>query len=293
MSQNRTYLANGLARMKMNGQDWVLGAKAAAIAAQEIVASLCNHVQEGVYPEEIERLAKRMLLKAKAKPLFPKYDFPYTVSISRHKVIAHGYPVGDPFEPGEVVRLDLGLELRGACADLATTVLIEGGPEATELFFADAWSVAQKAAQAAAKEAWAGNTAGAVWEALRKTVNGFGYAVLENLVGHGIGKTMHEGPLIAADSTSKLQEGQFLCIEPFVLLCDPPCASARAEHSFQGLIVPNMALGVHYEIMVLVGPTAGEIIGDPARRCPMSISHGDACYGQGGVECQYNEGERR
>ncbi|MEM4227758.1 MAG: M24 family metallopeptidase [Candidatus Caldarchaeum sp.] len=237
--------------------------KAAALAAQEILNALCRHVQAGVGPEEIERMASRMLLHIGARPTFPDYGFPYTMSIGRKNIIAHGVPTGEPFEPGEIVRLDIGFELGGACADLATTVMIGSDPEPMKRLYVDAMLVARRAAHEAAAQAWAGNTVGALWDSMCRIIHGFDYAILENLVGHGIGRKMHEEPLIQSNSPVRLRSGQVLCIEPFVILCDPPCRSVEAQESSGGLIVPNMVLGVHYEVMVLVQQSGGVILAEP------------------------------
>lgn len=245
------------------GGDDMNKVKTAGLAAQEILNALCGHVQAGAYPEDIERLARRMILRIGARPTFPDYGFPHTLSIGRKNVIAHGVPAGGPLEQGEIVRLDIGFELGGACADLATTVMVGSDPEPLKRLYVDAMLVAQRAAHEAAAQAWAGNTAGALWESMRRIIHGFDYAILENLVGHGIGRKMHEEPLIQANSPARLRSGQVLCIEPFVILCDPPCRSIEAQESSSGLIVPSMVLGVHYEIMVLVQQSGGVIIAEP------------------------------
>lgn len=238
--------------------------KIAAAATEEIINCLCYEIYPGNDPATIEELARNMMEHMGAKSPFAHYGFPYAVSIGRGKVIAHGVPRGEPFEHGEIVRIDFGLSFNGFCGDLATTILVPGGPTNVELMYNDAMIVAQQAAKKAAMHAAAGTRVSELWEIMKKHVNGYDYGLVSNLCGHGIGKEMHQEPIIGPESKYKLRAGQVICIEPFVVLCDPFQAVVEATEDRNGLVIDDMILGVHYEIMVLVTHTCGVIIGGPA-----------------------------
>src|SRR5213594_1047316 len=160
-----------------------------AAAGRVVAATLAlvaRHVRPGVSTGELDRLAEGFIRShPSARPSFKGlYDFPATLCTSINSEVVHGIPSPKRvLQPGDVLSVDVGVWLEGLHADSAATFPVGTvSPEAERLL-----TVTQQALAAGVAQARAGNHVGDIGHAVQQVVEGAGYAVVRELVGHGIG----------------------------------------------------------------------------------------------------------
>ncbi|HEX4168916.1 MAG TPA: type I methionyl aminopeptidase, partial [Bryobacteraceae bacterium] len=155
--------------------------------------SMVGAVRPGVTTAELDEIARRSLAARGAESSPPKvYGFPGSACISVNDEAIHGIPSGRKLEAGDLVKLDLTAEKDGFVADAAITVGVETISErAAALAHA-----AEKAFCEGAKAARAGNRVYDIGRAVEGEVRRSGFAVMRRLCGHGVGRTIHEEPIV-------------------------------------------------------------------------------------------------
>lgn len=191
-------------------------------AAGRILARALRLMGEAVVPgktttEDLDSLGERIVREAGGVPSFKGYRaFPAAVCIEVNDVVVHGIPDGRVLREGDIVGLDLGVTLDGWTADAAWTFPVgEIGADAQRLLNVSRESLFQGIAKARV-----GATVGDIGAAVQRYCESHGYGVVRDLVGHGIGKTVHEEPNVPnfgrAGKGPVLREGATICIEPMV-----------------------------------------------------------------------------
>lgn len=190
-------------------------------AAGKILARTLRIVSEeiapGRTPKELDSLAHRLISEAGAYPSFLHYrNYPAATCISVNDVVVHGIPDDTQLKEGDIVGLDFGVLLDGYHADSAWTFPVGNvSPETQRLLNVTRESLYQGLAKAKP-----GATTGDIGAAVQKYVESHGYSVVRDLVGHGIGRSLHEEPSVPnygkAGKGDKLREGMTMCIEPMV-----------------------------------------------------------------------------
>jgi methionyl aminopeptidase len=203
--------------MSVDTPEELEGLRRAGVVAAEVLRTVGEAVEPGVTTAELDDLAAERMRAAGARsaPIIT-YGFPGAICISIGNEIVHGIPGRRRLVAGDVVKLDVSLEVDGFFADTATTVIVE--PVAS----ADARLVA--ATRAALKRGMRAAVAGAtlrdVGENVERIAEARGFSVLRELVGHGIGRALHEPPTVynyaEASATERLREGMVLTVEPMV-----------------------------------------------------------------------------
>jgi methionyl aminopeptidase len=180
------------------------------------VASL---IKEGITTRELDKRAEEFIRDNGGQPSFKGYnDFPFSLCVSPNSVVVHGFPSDYALRGGDIVSIDCGVFLNGYHSDSAYTYPIgEVEPEVLDLLAHTKQSLYLGIEQAAA-----GNRMGDVGYAIQSFVEKQGYGVVRELVGHGIGKKLHERPEVPnygkRGSGLKLQTGLVIAIEPMVNL---------------------------------------------------------------------------
>ena len=189
--------------------------------ANEIVAKVLHSLANEIYPGrttlELDRMAEENILAFDASPAFKGYrGYPTALCVSVNEGIIHGIPNQRKIEDGDIVSLDLGVLYRGYYGDSALTVPV-GEIDATKK---NLLQVTQEALWKGIEQGIAGNRLGNISYAVQSYVEGNGFSVVREFVGHGIGKDLHEEPQIpnigVPHQGPRLQEGMVLCIEPMV-----------------------------------------------------------------------------
>jgi methionyl aminopeptidase len=184
-----------------------------AIALEEMEKA----VEPGRTTGELDEIGARVLAQhgARSAPQLV-YNFPGAYCISVNDVVVHGIPGDLVIRDGDILGIDLGVYLDGWHADSANTYAVGSiSPEAQRLLNVTKESLYQGIAKARV-----GNTIGDIGAAIQKYCEGNGYGVVRDLVGHGIGRSVHEEPNVPnfgkAGKGITLREGMILCIEPMI-----------------------------------------------------------------------------
>lgn len=188
----------------------------------EVLAVVGGHVRTGVTTLELDTLAEEYIRSQGGIPAFKGYGpdrrnpFPATLCVSIDDVVVHGIPDGRRLEEGEIVSVDVGVKKGGWYGDAARTFPVGRISEEKARLL----KVTEEALLAGIAQARAGNRLHDVSAAVQKLVEAAGYSVVRDLVGHGIGKQLHEEPAVpnfgVGGTGVVLREGMTLAIEPMV-----------------------------------------------------------------------------
>ncbi len=190
--------------------------KANAIVA-EVFQRMKGMIVPGVTTRELDRVAEEIILSKGAIPAFKGYrGFPATLCISINEEVVHGIPGGRRLKEGEIVSLDVGVNLNGYFGDAAITYPVgEVDPEARRLL-----EVTEKTLYTGIEKAKAGNRLYDISFAIQTWVESQGFSVVRDFVGHGIGKDLHEEPQIpnfgSPHQGPRLEKGMVFALEPMV-----------------------------------------------------------------------------
>ncbi|HAS36295.1 MAG TPA: type I methionyl aminopeptidase [Flavobacteriales bacterium] len=180
---------------------------------------LAPHIVPGVVPEELDRIAEEFIRDNGATPSFFGYNgFPKSICVSINEEVVHGIPSKEPLKNGDIVSVDIGVYKNGFHGDSAYTYEVGEVDEEVHLLL----ERTKESLMRGIKAAKAGNRIGDIGHAIQSYVEDFGYGVVRELVGHGLGRDLHESPEVPNYGTQgrgkKLVEGMVLAIEPMVNL---------------------------------------------------------------------------
>jgi len=217
--------------------------------------------QPGVTTKELDQLAHDAIVKAGAKPAFLGYrGYPATLCISVNEEIVHGIPGPKKLKDGDIVGLDLGCIVEGFYGDAARTVAVgRASAEAERLMKATRESLF-----AGIDMCRPGNRIGDIGHAVQTHAESFGYSVVKDFVGHGIGTSLHEEPQVPnygpAGRRERLVAGMCLAIEPMVNVGRP-----EVEMLADGwtAVTRDRSLSAHFELSVAVTEFGPWILSDP------------------------------
>jgi methionyl aminopeptidase len=190
--------------------------KSNAIVAT-ILEELRKKIRPGVKTIELDRLSEELALKKGARPAFKGYrGYPYSLCTSVNSEVVHGMPSERELKEGDIVSLDFGILNDGYYGDAAVTVPVgEITPGARKLL-----KITEEALYRGIAEVKAGNRIGDISSAIQGHVEAAGYSVVRDLVGHGIGKNLHEDPQVPNYGSGgrgiELKPGMVIAIEPMV-----------------------------------------------------------------------------
>ena len=168
-------------------------------------------------PKQLNDLAERMIREAGGRPSFMGYrDYPAATCISVNDVVIHGIPNSIPLEEGDIVDLDFGVDKDGWYADGAWTYAVGAVTKDVERLLA----VTKEALMQGIAKARVGNRIGDIASTIQRYCERNGYGVVRELVGHGIGQSVHESPNVPnfgkPGKGDVLKEGMTICIEPMI-----------------------------------------------------------------------------
>jgi methionyl aminopeptidase len=191
-------------------------ARAGRVVA-ETHALVGEHVRPGVTTGELDRLAEEYIRSQGGVPTFLGYKgFPASLCLSPNDMVVHGIPGAYRLDEGDILSVDVGVTLDGFVADAAYTHAVGAvSDEAARLL-----EVGQQALAAGVAQARPGNRLSDIGHAVQTVTEAAGYSVIRSLVGHGVGRSMHEDPQIpnfgAPGHGPLLQPGMTLAIEPMI-----------------------------------------------------------------------------
>ena len=190
---------------------------AAGTILADCLDMLAAEAHPGVTTGELDRLAERLIRERGGVPTFLGYrGFPASICASPNDMVVHGIPGSYRVCEGDLLSIDVGVTLDGYVADSAITLPMGAvEPEAQRLL-----DVTRESLEAALAECHEGRRLGDVSHAVQEVVEAAGFSVVRSLVGHGVGREMHEDPQIPnygePDRGPRLEEGMVFAIEPMV-----------------------------------------------------------------------------
>ena len=216
----------------------------------ETLELLGEHVRSGVTTQELDELAEEFIRSQGGVPTFKGYrGYPASICTSPNDMVVHGIPGPYTLREGDVLAVDVGVTLGGFVGDSAYTFAVgEISDEAQRLLDA-----CQAALAAAIDQARAGNHLSDIGHAVQRVTEDAGFSVVRSLVGHGVGRSMHEDPQIPnfgdPGHGPLLQAGMTLAIEPMINAGGPGVYLHEDEWSIS---TDDGSLSAHFEHSVAV-----------------------------------------
>ena len=195
--------------------------------SNKIVAETLRHIKSfvkvGVTTKELDEVIEKFILSNGGSPAFKGYGgtrkrngFPASACISINEEVVHGIPSGRKLETGDIVSIDVGVLKNGYYGDSAYTFAVgEVSSKKKNLL-----KITEESLYKGIAKATAGNNINDIAVAIQTYVEGSGYGIVRDLVGHGIGKALHEEPAVpnfySTASNFRLRAGMTIAIEPMV-----------------------------------------------------------------------------
>jgi len=233
-------------------------------ALAEVMDALGKEVRVGIDTMQLDKLAEELVLRCGGKPAFKGYGdkhnaFPATICASVNDEVVHGIPnEGVILNEGDILKIDIGIEIDGFFSDMARTFAVgEISKEAQELI-----EVTEKSFWKGIKNLKAGAMLSEYSKTAQKTVEDAGFSVVKNLVGHGIGKNLHEDPQVPnyfekGFRDLVLEEGMTLALEPMVNV-----GTHQTELGSDGwvFLTADRKLSAHYENTIAITKDGVEVL---------------------------------
>lgn len=219
---------------------------------------LKSKARPGITTLELDEAAEKFIRSQGAVPSFKGYrGFPGSICASPNSMVVHGIPDEYECKRGDVLSIDIGVTYEGWVADAAVTVPI--GPISTEA--KNLLEVTRNSLFVGIEQMVAGNHLGDVSHAIQSSVESNGLSVIRTLVGHGIGREMHEEPQVPnfgeAGRGPELEIGTVLAIEPMVNAGGP---LVRMGDDGWSVFSEDGSLAAHFEFTVAVTPDGPRIL---------------------------------
>jgi methionyl aminopeptidase len=209
-----------------------------------------RQVRPGVTTAELDEVAEKYIRSQGAVPTFKGYrGFPGSICASPNSMIVHGIPGSYKVANGDILSIDVGVTLDGWVADAARTVSV-GPPSAIVAHLLES---TERSLHCGIEQCVLGNRLGDVSHAIQASVEAEGLSVVRALVGHGVGRDMHEDPQIPnygePGTGPRLQEGMVLAIEPMITTGSP---EVRAGGDGWAIYSKDGSLAAHFEFTVAI-----------------------------------------
>lgn len=205
--------------IRKSRKDIELMQRSGAVLAQ-VHDLLAPMVQPGVTTAELDAVAEEFIRRHGGQPTFKGYQgFPATLCTSVNDKVVHGIPDEVPLEDGDLLSIDCGVTLRGWVSDSARSYVVggTGASEAQRLI-----DVSYDALDAGIAQCRAGHTVGDIGHAVQQVAEAAGFHVIRKLVGHGVGRSMHEDPQVpnygTPGSGPLLEPGYVFALEPMIAI---------------------------------------------------------------------------
>lgn len=220
-----------------------------------VLAKLKEATSVGITTISLDRFAFELIKEAGAEPAFLNYRpggaqkaYPFTLCASLNDCVVHGQPSDYVIRDGDLVKLDLGVKYKGFYSDSAISIGVGNVARDTRKLI----SVTEEALYAGIKKAKPGNTLGDVGHTIQKIVEAKGFGVVKSLIGHGIGRNLHEEPEVwnfgDPGTGMALEEGMVIAIEPMVAIGSGETRTLK-DDSF---VTADGGLAAHFEHTVAI-----------------------------------------
>lgn len=230
-----------------------------ALLVSSTLAEVAKYLKPGLTTLQLDAFIEGYMLENKAIPSFKNYrGFPNAACISVNEAVVHGIPGDYVLKEGDVISVDCGVILNGFHGDSAYTFALgEIPPEVMALM-----KITKKSLYAGIEKAIVGNRIGDIAYSIQQlTEKEHGYGVVRDLVGHGLGRNLHEDPQVPnygkRGQGQKMKEGLVICIEPMINL-----GTREVNYRDDGwtVVTRDGSVSAHYEHVVLVKKEKADIL---------------------------------
>jgi len=222
------------------------------------LAELAARIRPGVTTAELDRVAEEFIRDHSAYPGFLGYhNFPNSICASVNSSVVHGIPNDRPLQEGDIVSLDIGVVKDGYWGDSAYTFAVGNvSPEIRQLL-----RVTKESLYLGIEQAVAGHRTGDIGNAVQSHAESFGYGVVRDLVGHGVGKNLHEAPEVPnfgkRGQGVLMQEGLVIAIEPMINM-----GTRNVKQMKDGwtIVTADAKPSAHFEHTIVVRKEKAEVL---------------------------------
>ncbi len=227
-----------------------------------VLEKIRREVRAGMTPKQVSALAADELARLGGKPAFKGFEgYPDIICISNNNELQHSIPNDVPFKTGDIVNFDFGVNYEGMITDAGITVCVGGKPDAAAKRLLQGTEEALYAGIDAVRD---GARVGDISAAVEKVLRSYDLGIVRELVGHGVGHSLHESPEIPnyglAGRGPVLRSGMTIAIEPITTLGDYRIFGA---HDGWTLLTVDGSRSAQFEHTVLVTKDGCEILTQP------------------------------
>ncbi len=228
------------------------------ILVSKTLGELAKYIKPGITTLELDRIAEEYIRSHGAVPGFLGYGgFPYTLCTSVNEEVVHGLPSHRELREGDIISIDCGTNMKGFHGDTAYTFAVgEISSELKQLL-----KVTKEALMFGVEKAIVGNRVGDISHAVQQHAERNGYSVVRELVGHGIGVTMHEEPEIPNYGVKGrgplLKKGMVICIEPMINIGKKEVVYEKDGWTIR---TEDRKPSAHFELAVAIGSESPDVL---------------------------------
>lgn len=204
-----------MVKSKVRNQEEIANIKKSGEILTMVLDKLVSSAKPGVTSNQLDQIARKETERLGGKPAFLGYQgFPATVCVSVNNEIVHAIPNDRPFKEGDLIGIDYGVSYKGMITDAARTISLGKPQKDAKALMEGCYSALQKALDVVKDGARVGDVSFAIEQELKH----FGLKAIYSLTGHGVGKQLHEDPIIpnygSAGQGEVLKQGMTIAIEP-------------------------------------------------------------------------------
>jgi methionyl aminopeptidase len=217
-----------------------------------------DFIRPGRTRRELDVAIEELIVARGGRPAFKGFHgYPAATCISVNEEVVHGIPDDRVFKEGDIVGLDIGVEKNGLFVDSARTIPVGKVSEEAENLLTVTWEALERGIE----QAWAGHRLTDISHAVERRAKAGGFSVVRSLVGHGIGRAMHEDPQVpnfgAPNQGPILEVGLVLAIEPMV---NVGAADVFTLDDGWTIVTGDRSLSAHFEDTVAVTTDGPKIL---------------------------------
>lgn len=221
-----------------------------ALMVSRTLAHVGRLVEPGITTRELDAVAEKYIRSLGAEPGFLGYEgFPATLCLSVNEVVVHGFPSDYRLREGDILSVDCGTKYRGFYGDSAYTFPVGKVDEETRALL----DTTKASLYEGIAKAVAGGRIGDIGNAVQSYCESRGFSVVREMVGHGLGRNMHESPEVPNYGRQghgvKLREGMVICIEPMI---NAGKKEVYLDDNGWGVITADHRKSAHFELTVAI-----------------------------------------
>lgn len=221
-----------------------------ALMVSKTLAHVGKLVEPGITTRELDAVAEKYIRSLGAEPGFLGYEgFPATLCLSVNEVVVHGFPSDYRLREGDILSVDCGTKYRGFYGDSAYTFPVGKVDEETRRLL----DTTKASLYEGIAKAVAGGRIGDIGNAVQSYCESRGFSVVREMVGHGLGRNMHESPEVPNYGRQghgvKLREGMVICIEPMI---NAGKKEVYLDDNGWGVITADHKKSAHFELTVAI-----------------------------------------